>query len=87
MDRKEKLYNDFHGKQAKEEYSLDIEDFEILVELGEAVAIEYKVKKRADKKEHIYRHEFKKGAKVLTNGKQLLVYGSKIKVTERGIIN
>lgn len=84
---KEKLYKSFHGKEAKEEYTIDLNDFDCLVELGEAIAIEYEAQKHEDKSKNIYRHEFKKGAKLLSNGKQLLIYGDRIKVTERGIIN
>ncbi len=87
MKDKEKLYNKFHGKEADAEYEIEIDDFDVLVELGDAIAIEYEAKKHDDKSKQIYRHKFKKGAKLLSNGKQLLIYGEKITVTERGIIN
>ena len=83
----EKLYKKFHGKNPKYFEEINIEDMSEVFQLGDAVAIEYKVCKLDDKKEYVYRHEFKKGARLFSNGKQLLVYGSKIKVTERGIVN
>ena len=53
--------------------------------LGKAVAIEYEAQKHRDQKKHIYRHKFENPAIVVSNGKDLLVYGSKLKVTTRGI--
>ena len=85
--KQEKLYTKFHGKNPKYFEEINIEDMSEVFQLGEAIAIEYKVAKHEDKKEYIYRHEFKKGARLFSNGKQLLVYGKKIKVTERGIVN
>ena len=84
---KEILYQKFHGKTANTEYEIDIKDFKTVIEIGNAVAIEYQVKKQTDRTVHVYRHEFKSGAKVFSNGKELLIYGKKIKITDRGIIN
>lgn len=84
---KEKLYKAFHGKEPDSEYEIELNDMNEVIELGKAIAIEYEVAKHDDKKPQIYRHEFKSGAVVLSNGHQVIVYGEKIKVTERGIIN
>ena len=84
-----KKYEDFRwGKKAKSIRARKSPDFEVLVNLGEAVSIEYAVKK-GDRRVATYRHRFKleRPAQVYStvNGKALVIMGGKLKVTERGI--
>lgn len=83
-----RLFKKFHGRESEKINYINLKSFNELVFLGEAIAIEYKAKKKhLGNKTEIYRHKFKKGALLLTNGKELLIYGKKIKINSRGIIN
>lgn len=81
-----KLYEDFHGKICEEDFEIELESMYEVTLLGEAIAIEYKCQKDhlGDKEKEIYRHEFKKGSLLLTNGTDLIIFG-KFKITNRGI--
>jgi hypothetical protein len=80
-----KLFEDFHGRDATEQFDIVLQDMKELVFLGHAAAVEYVAQKHEDKKKHIYRHEFENPAMVLTNGKDIIITGDKIRVTWRGI--
>lgn len=81
----EQLYRSFMGREVDGEMVIDLEDMDSLAFLGAAIAIEYQAQKHADRKAHIYRHEFENPAMVLTNGRQIVIFGDSIKVTRRGI--
>jgi hypothetical protein len=62
-----------------------MKSMKILSQLGKVHAIEYKAKKFKDKEQTIYRHVFKKKPLLLSNGKQLIIYGE-FEINERGIV-
>ncbi len=81
----EQLYCSFMGRDVDGEMVVDLGDMDSLAFLGDAVAIEYRAQKHSDRKMHVYRHEFENPAMVLTNGRQIIIFGDSIKVTRRGI--
>lgn len=84
-----KLHSDFFGEDTGDDFEIELEQMSELAFLGKAVSIEYEAKKKreGDKREEIYRHEFETPVYVLTNGKDIVLYGKKLKVIDRGIIN
>lgn len=88
-----KAYRMFHGKPPRKVEELFIHYPKQLTLLGDAVAIEYRTNKLhggGDGKTHVWRHEFKKGAKVCMDEKcksQLYIIGERIRVTDAGIEN
>jgi hypothetical protein len=84
MSKAAKLHKDFFGREAASEFEIDLGEFKELTQLGKVHAIEYKARKHKDKQQQIYRHTFKCNPLLLSNGKDIIIYG-KFKITERGI--
>lgn len=80
----EGLYIDFHGRDVAEELEITLDDMKVLTYLGTVNAIEYIAQKHDDQKKEVYRHVFKAKPMLLTNGRELVIYGH-IKIGERGI--
>jgi len=81
-----KLYRKFFGKHPKKEITIDIENFKNVALLGAVERIDYAAikPKFGDIDVTLYYHHFKNPPMLLTNGKQLLIYGD-IKITGGGI--
>jgi len=81
------LYKKFFGRDSKKNFKINLQPMENLTLLGITHKIEYIAKKSQfrDKEGIIYVHEFKQPVLLLTNGKDLILYGE-IKIDERGII-
>jgi hypothetical protein len=69
------IFKKFHGRESTGYYEIELGSMKSLTELGKVFAIEYKAKKHKDRKVHVYRHRFKKMPVLLTNGKELIIYG------------
>jgi subtilase family serine protease len=87
----ERKYEKFHGKQAQEIGEIKFEVPKTFVYLGDAIEIVYKCNKKnggGDGKMSEYAHKCGKGNILCTdeNGKNLYIFGSKQKITERGIV-
>ena len=81
-----KLFEKFQGRKSTGTKKIELQDMKNLTYLGEIVAIEYYTHKpHLDKKPEIYRHDFDKKCDLLTNGKELIIYGKSIKIKEDGI--
>jgi hypothetical protein len=89
MNKAEQLFEDFTGREYDSEFTISLKQLKELTFLGVAIALEYSIKKdrEGDRHPEIYRHEFETPCILLTNGKDLIVYGEKLKVIDRGIIN
>ncbi len=88
MDNKKQIdniYEDFSGYQKTGEIYVELGQVKRLAFLGMGVAIEYEVQKQSDRKTHVYRHEFESPCIVASNGKEIIIIGDKITVTEKGI--
>jgi hypothetical protein len=85
----EKHIKEITGRPAEEELSITIEDFSDSAVLGEIVEVIYRSHKShlKDKEPVLYKHKFNKGTLLISNGKQLLVWGKDLKINYRGIIN
>jgi hypothetical protein len=81
----EKLFEKFTGRESLKDSIVELAPMDNLSFLGECVAVEYQAKKHKDRKAHVYRHEFKPGSILVTNGKELLIIGP-FKIESRGIV-
>ena len=80
------LYEKFSGfEYDNTDDIIDMGDVSKMAYIGKAIAIEYEAQKHSDRKSHVYRHEFENDAFVASNGTVIIIYGDKIKITEKGI--
>jgi hypothetical protein len=92
MSSAHKLYAKFHGRASRREMEVTIPDFDTLVVLGKAVAVEYECDKLnggGDGTTATYRHELHAGDILCADpsGKILVILGPKLAVKEEGIVN
>lgn len=85
----EKHLKDITGRDVKKTLTIEIDDFTNCACLGDVVSIIYKSNKKhlGDKGGQLYEHTFKPGTILISNGSQLLIYGTKLKINYRGVIN
>lgn len=80
-----KIYRDFQGREPEKKKEINLRSMKVLTFLGKGFAIEYETAKHKDRRPHIYRHEFDNECEVFTNGKDIIIHGDHITITQRGI--
>jgi hypothetical protein len=85
----EKHLTEITGRSVEGTAEIVIDEFTNSACLGEAVSIVYKANKKhlGDIEDEYYEHKFNKGTLLISNGKQLLIYGRDMKINYRGVIN
>jgi len=85
-NQSKKLFESFQGRAAQGEKKIELNDMTRLTYLGKIIAVEYETyKPHLDNKKEVYRHDFDHAADLLTNGKELIIHGGKIKINSEGI--
>ena len=91
MRRNDAQFEEFHGREATGVKGFNFHVPRKLIYLGEATAIEYRCNKLhggGDGKKATYRHEFKPGSILCMDevgGRQLFIFGARIRVDSAGI--
>lgn len=84
-DKSANLFKKFFGREPKSEFTIELGEMKNLTWLGKVNAIEYVARKHEDKQQVTYRHTFKKKPFLLTNGKEIIIFGD-FEINERGIV-
>jgi len=88
-EQAEKHLKQITGRDSEGDLIIEIDDFKNSACLGRVKSIIYESEKSHlnDKEPTLYKHDFSDDTLLISNGKQLLIFGRKLKINYRGVIN